>query len=200
MSTKQLNLKQKLIEIRKEIGILQKTEQGNRSKYINPATLLLRVTEAMNEYGILLQLQILEAKNTVEQINDKTVYITEHKMLYTWHDVDSSETMECLWAGVGKNIGDASMAGGSSLSYSERYFLTKFFQIPTTQEDPEFLKQKSLPDRKIDDHMHAELVAKLMEKKSVSGDMICDYYNIDNLEHLTFPQFKECLLKLAASE
>ena len=35
------------------------------------------------------------------------------------------------------------MAGGAALTYFERYFLLKFFQIPTAKDDPEFFKNKT---------------------------------------------------------
>ena len=58
-------------------------------------------------------------------------------MLYTWVDnADPSQKIEVPWMFVGQQA-DASQAFGSGLSYSSRYFLLKFFNSATTEDDPD---------------------------------------------------------------
>jgi len=144
-----LNLKQKLVAVRKSIGILQKTEAGNQgARYVDPAVILLKIREAMDLHSVLLTIQISESKNT--QVPAPTTknpnnldFLSENTMDYTWHDAETDETLSCKWLAVGSHMQDPSMAFGGALTYSERYFLLKFFQVPTTKDDPEFLKGKA---------------------------------------------------------
>lgn len=147
--TDKLNLKQKLVAIRKTIGVLQKTESGNQgAKYVDPGVILLKIREAMDHHNILLTVAVLGCTNTqvpAPTKNDpKNIdFLSETNMMYTWHDADSDETLDCLWHSVGSHMQDPSMAFGGGLTFSERYFMLKFFQIPTSKDDPESLKAKA---------------------------------------------------------
>jgi len=144
-----LNLKQKLVEIRKTIGVLQKTESGNQgAKYVDPGVILLKIREAMDFHNVLLTVEIIDYKNTQVSAPTKTNpnnvdFLCENTMVYTWHDADSDKTIACPWHSVGSHMQDPSMAFGGGLTFSERYFMLKFFQIPTTKDDPEMLKGKA---------------------------------------------------------
>jgi len=164
-----MNLKQKLIEIRKAIGVLQKTEQGNQgARYVDPAVILLKIRESMDKFNVLLSCEVIES--SVTQIPAPTNnnpnnmgFFSNSKMLYTWHDVDSDETVLCDWYATGKHMQDPSMAFGGSLTYSERYFMLKFFQVPTTKDDPEFLKNKAGVIEYITDEQQANIMALIQE-------------------------------------
>lgn len=147
--TDKLNLKQKLVEIRKSIGYLQKTEKGNQGAYyVDPAVLLAKIREGMDHHGILLSSSIVS--QTITQYNAPTKnnannigFIAEGQTVYTWIDADSDETLVCSWYSTGSHLSDPSMAFGGGLTYSERYFLLKFFQVPTSKDDPESLTAKA---------------------------------------------------------
>ena len=144
-----LTLKQKLVEIRKSVGYLQKTETGNQgAMYVDPAVLLAKIRESMDKHNILLSCSVLA--QSVTQYNSPTKnnpnnigFLVSGNLVYTWFDADNDEKLECNWFATGSHLSDPSMAFGGGLTYSERYFLLKFFQIPTSKDDPEFLKSKS---------------------------------------------------------
>ncbi len=144
-----LNLKQKLVEIRKSVGILQKTETGNKgAKYVDPAVIILKIREAMDSLGVLLTLQVSASKMSQVPAPTKNDannidFLSESELVYTWYDADSDESIEGKWFAVASHMQDPSMAFGGALTYSERYFMLKFFQVPTTKDDPEFLRAKS---------------------------------------------------------
>ena len=62
---------------------------------------------------------------------------------YTWMDAESDEQLSVPWFITGKHGTDPAMAEGSALTYNERYFLLKFFQIPTAKDDPEHFESKT---------------------------------------------------------
>ena len=63
-------------------------------------------------------------------------------MVYTWVNLDNPEDrLEVPWLTVGQQA-DASQAVGSGLSYLNRYFLLKMFQIATPDDDPDNWRSK----------------------------------------------------------
>ena len=153
-----MKLLQKLLSIRKSVEYIQKTEKGNQgAMYVDPAVLLKKIRDKMDESGVLLVPSLVNAE--LEQIpmptknNDKAIgFLFKSGMSYTWYDCDSDETLPVPWVCTGKHGQDPAMAQGGALTYSERYFLLKFFQIPTAKDDPEYFKDKTKvaePPRKI---------------------------------------------------
>ena len=56
-----MNLKQKLVEIRKSVEYLQKTERGNQgAMYVDPAVILQKIRSGMDKYGVLLYPEMSE--------------------------------------------------------------------------------------------------------------------------------------------
>jgi len=144
-----LNLRMKLLEIRKSVEYIQKTEKGNQgAMYVDPAVLIKTIRDKMNDNKILLIPEIKES--VVEPIaaptknnKDGIGFLFKSSMSYVWADCESDETITVPWFCTAKHLTDPAMAGGSALTYFERYFLLKFFQIPTSKDDPEFFENKT---------------------------------------------------------
>jgi len=144
-----MKLLQKLLEIRKSVEYLQKTETGNQgAKYVDPAVLVKKIRDKMDEHKILLIPSLNDS--TVESISmptkankDAMGFIFKSGMTYTWMDTESTDKLEIPWFITAKHMTDPAMAGGSALTYFERYFMLKFFQIPTSKDDPEYFAQKT---------------------------------------------------------
>lgn len=145
---KKINLKQKLVEIRKHIGVMRKTLKGNNNAfYVDPGVLLLKGVDKMNELGVLLTSNVLDS--TISKVPNPTKakpeaqdFCVSLKMEMVFHDTESGETLGIPWFAVGTHATDPSMAGGGALTYSERYFIMKQFNVPTTKDDPEFFKEQ----------------------------------------------------------
>lgn len=143
-----MSLFKKLLEIRKNVDFFQKTETGNQgAMYADPAVILATIRNKMNDLGILLYPSL--SNSSVESIPDPTKnnenatsFIFKSDMLYTFVDAETDEKLEVPWFITGKHLQDPSMAGGGALTFYERYFLLKFFQIPTSKDDPEFFADK----------------------------------------------------------
>lgn len=144
-----MSLFEKLLEISKSVDYMQKTESGNQgAKYVDPAVLLKKIRVKMNEQGVILTPELSDS--TIDQIamptrNNSSAmgFIFKTSVKYTFIDVESGDKLEVPWFATGKHGQDPAMAGGAALTYFERYFLLKFFQIPTSKDDPEFFARKT---------------------------------------------------------
>lgn len=195
-----MKLYEKLISIRKSTGYIQKTEHGNQgAMYVDPAILMQKIRTKLDEAGILLVPALSET--TIDNIPDPTKnnpnatsFIFRSKMVYTFIDSESGERLEVPWFIVGKHLQDPAMAGGAALTYFERYFILKFFQIPTSKDDPEHFHAKTSTV------ITVEQVTELNELISKSGTDLAAFLKyaqadtVTNIHPLKFGQLKSMLL------
>lgn len=111
----------------------------------------------MEKYGVVLTQHIVpnsyqivpytytKVKNakgggkTEEVINEFYCY---GEIVFTWYCADKPEDkIECPYVFTGQQ-GDAAQAFGAAMTYANRYFLMKFFQIATPEDDPDVWKTK----------------------------------------------------------
>lgn len=137
-----LNLYQKLIQIRKEVINFSKDTEGYGYKYVSGSQAIAKIRDKMDELGVLLVPKMDEISNdTYTYTNSKNKEVTDHiikgNMTYLWINADNpEEKLEVPWKLYGSQD-DISKAYGSGLTYSERYFILKFFQAPTDELDPD---------------------------------------------------------------
>jgi hypothetical protein len=150
-----MNIYQKLIEVRKEVPYLQKADSGAQYNYTGSSRVLAAVTAKMNELGLLLIPAVTGHKlneSTVEYIekdkygNEKpkrtTTYFTELEMTMTWVNADNpEETIVSPWYAQGVDIA-GEKGVGKALTYGEKYFMLKFFNIATDKDDPDAFQAK----------------------------------------------------------
>lgn len=145
-----MNLHQKLVEIRKEIDVFKKDTEGYGYSYVSGSQVLSKIQEKMNELGVLLYPTVTEMQDTTfdyqvwdkqtKTMKDKTDFVVQGIMHYTWQDAENPEDKIVIpWYLYGQQD-DISKAFGSGLTYSERYFLLKFFNAPTDDDDPDARK------------------------------------------------------------
>jgi hypothetical protein len=140
-----MNLKQKIIEIRKEVDYLQKDAKGYNYSYVKEENILAAIKGKMNELNVLLEPHIRNhGLSDFNYITKAGVSVTESivsgDLVFIWSDADSEETREIDWAIYGQNR-DASQALGSGLTYCTRYFLLKYFNVATSKDDPDAWRQ-----------------------------------------------------------
>ena len=172
------NLYKKLITIRKQVEYLQKTETGNQgAKYVDPAVLLRLIRVKMDETGVLLYPSVLDPR--IDQIDAPTKnnpnnrgFLSFQIVSYTWIDSETGESLAIPWFATGTHLTDPSMAFGGSMTYSERYFVLKFFQIPTSKDDPEFFNQKTLSNERITEKQHSEILDMMASKNIIENSFI----------------------------
>lgn len=204
MTEKKLNLRQKLVEIRKTISYLQKTESGKNSKYADPAVLLAKIRQGMDKHVVLLSLKVNDYK--IEAIDWPTKndpknksYFFQGDLTYVWLDADSDEKIEVTWFCTASHLTDPAMAGGSALTYYERYFLLKQFQIPTAKDDPEYFKEKTKNIELINKKQASFLINRI---KEVNGDTVklLTWAKITKISDLNTAQFTQIEIMLNAKE
>lgn len=143
----ELNLHQKLVEIRKEIDVFKKDTEGFNYSYVSGSQVLSKIQNKMNELNVLLYPKMkdlthstfdyLQFNKKTKNMDEKTDFVIAGNMTYVWQNADKpEETLDVDWNIFGQQD-DISKAYGSGLTYSERYFLLKFFNAPTDDDDPD---------------------------------------------------------------
>lgn len=135
-----MSLYKKLLEIQKDINGLGKDSKGDGRftfDYVTGNKLLSYIRPLMNEKGLILKQEVLELEN--ERVDykvkagEKSEMLYKSKMKFTWIDVETGEKDENIFFGTGMNNWEKGY--GSTLTYAERYFLLKYFHIPTDEDD-----------------------------------------------------------------
>lgn len=179
-----LTLHQKLAKIRKQVEVVQKNKSGYGYKYVTDDELLAKITGAMDKLGVSLIPNIVPGTLVVspytytktkkekqkdgtylpyeEIVNEFTSYCD---MKYVWVDnADPTQTVEVAWAMVGQQS-DASQCLGSGLTYSMRYFLLKFFNVATPEDDPDNWRSKQHEADVAEDKAIAAKTIEIFDKK-----------------------------------
>ncbi|MDU6764506.1 MAG: ERF family protein, partial [Staphylococcus sp.] len=113
--------------------------------YVSGSQVLHRIRNKMIENNLLLVPKTSEENYKqidVTRFNKKagreittSEFIVEMKLTYVWINADKpEEQFEVTFYAVGQQD-DVSKAHGTALTYAERYFLMKFFNIPTDEDD-----------------------------------------------------------------
>jgi hypothetical protein len=133
-----MNIYQKLVEVRKAVPYLQKEAKGHQYNYVSSSQVLAAVRKKMDEVGLLLIPSVVDKE---VHIDGKNIF-TELKMEFTWVNAEKpDETIKTPWYGQGMDIA-GEKGVGKALTYAEKYFLLKFFNIATDKDDPDAFQHK----------------------------------------------------------
>lgn len=138
-----MNLHQKLIEIRKAVPYLQQIENNTQQqfKYTSSSQVLFTVRQEMDKHGVLLIPQI-----ETHFFHEKTTiggkqHFTELEITFTWIDGDNvKDTIVCPWYSQGADQQEKGV--GKALTYAEKFFILKFFNIATDKDDPDAFEKR----------------------------------------------------------
>jgi len=174
-----LNIYQKLAKIRKNVEVLQKNASGYGYKYVSEDMILEKITGLMDKYGLSLIPSIVPGSTKVEPYH----YVeTKAKKDGSTYDKQSNEVLvsaDCVWTWVANEnpeeriavpwmlVGqqaDASQAFGSGLSYSSRYFLLKYFNSATTEDDPDNWRSR-------------QKEAEMSEERAIAKEIVTKIHN-----------------------
>lgn len=138
-----MNIYEKLNEIHKAVGYIQKGQDGKQYKYVGSSDVLAAVRQHMNEQKLILLPAIENA--TVKEYETKTGTLqifTELTMTMTWVNTEKpEEKVELPWYAQGMDLA-GEKGVGKALTYGEKYFLLKFFNIATDKDDPDAFQDK----------------------------------------------------------
>lgn len=176
-----MNIYQKLAKIRKQVEVVQKNKSGYGYKYVTDDELLAKITAGMDRYGVslipnivpdTLEVQPYTYKKTKkEKQNGQFVtyeenvneFITTSDMEYIWINNENPEDRVVVyWSMVGQQS-DASQCLGSGLTYSMRYFLLKYFNVATPDDDPDAWRSKQKAAEVAEDKAVAEQIIAVLD-------------------------------------
>lgn len=136
------NVAQRLLEVKKEITYIKKDAQGFNYTYASGESVLEKVNAELNKNGVILVTKVIDStiKETIESVttNGKKTWnrLFELKLLMVWVNVDDlNDFIEVPFFAYGYNQDEKGF--GSALTYAERYFMLKQFNIPTGSDDPD---------------------------------------------------------------
>ena len=92
-----------------------------------------------------------------------------------WVDTESGETLSVPWYAQGVDLA-GEKGVGKALTYAEKYFLLKFFHVPTKKDDPDSDGRTSTGEKKLGAQAKTELVQ--LYRKAVP-QMFDELYNGD---------------------
>lgn len=147
-----LNIYQKLAKIRKPVEILQKNKKAYSYNYVTEDLILAKITGLMDKLQVSLIPNIISGTMVVtpysysktKATKDGKIYeeknneiIVNCDMEWCWvNNENPDDRIAVPWSMVGQQA-DASQAFGSGLTYSSRYFLLKYFNVATSDDDPD---------------------------------------------------------------
>lgn len=144
MTEKKLNIYQKLVEVRKSVTYLKKESTGYQFNYTGSSQVLASVRAKMDEYNLLLVSKVLSHTLHEKNQNKAKEHLTELEIEFTWVNADNpEEQIVCPWYGQGLDTGEKGV--GKALTYAEKYFILKFFNIATDKDDPDAFQKKTQP-------------------------------------------------------
>lgn len=159
MAVSDMNLYQKLAAIRKNVEVVQTDKSGFGYRYVTDEALFARITGAMTKHHVSLIPSIVPGTMKLEQyhydklkkgknkgdpdfLEPQNELLVTAEMTYSWvNDDDPTEFIAVPWVLVGQQA-DASQAFGSALTYSMRYFILKYFDVATPDDDPDKWRSK----------------------------------------------------------
>ena len=147
------NVFQRLAEVRKIVPYLKKEQKGAQYSYVGSSDVLGSLHSKINEEGLILVPEItghfltpdieeVPDKYNKEQMKKRVTYFTELEMTMTWVNIDNPEDrISVKWYAQGVDIA-GEKGVGKALTYGEKYFLLKFFNIATDKDDPDAFQNK----------------------------------------------------------
>ena len=166
-----MTIYKKLFEIQKSTRGFQKDKKGNNYEYVSGTKILNHIRAKMDDLGVILKQEILSIENERQDYRTgigtqyekpKSEILSKVSMKFTWVDVDTGEKDENLFGANGQNDWDKGV--GSALTYAERYFLLKYFHIPTDEDDIDALPSKDSSPTDEDDKSKNESPTEMKEK------------------------------------
>ncbi len=143
---------EKLIELRKLVPYIKK-EQKQYIKFsvVSSETVLTEFNTHMNNLNIYLKTEVINKQVERTQIgtnekNKKVIfnYLVTLDMKYTWINGDNPSEREEVFFSAMADDENSSYAYGQALTYAEKTFFMKEFNIPADDVDPDVFQKEIL--------------------------------------------------------
>ncbi|MFO3691804.1 ERF family protein [Staphylococcus felis] len=201
------NLYQRINEAKRSMEGFVKDTKGYQYSYVSGSQVLHKLNPELYKNGINITFKTSEPQFQQVKVfvkgKEKVEFLVSLNVHYTIRNVDNpEEKIESTIFAIGQQD-DPSKALGTALTYSERYFLMKFFGLPTDEDDAD-AKQKreqyTKPDAKAIGTLKEEMLkfSELMQSlgKQVSVDDVQKQLGINDIQTLTNAQISMLINKL----
>lgn len=135
-----MNLYEKFLEIQRSVDRIVKDGANTNDKYdyTSSGAVLNIIRPMLNEHRLLL-IPRITSHNIIEGMTRSGTarFVVELELDMLWVDTESGETMPVPFYANGADLGSAERAVGKALTYAEKYFMLKFFHVPTDKDDPD---------------------------------------------------------------
>lgn len=172
------NIYQKLAEIRRQVEVMRKNKSGFGYNYVDEESILAKISVFMTRYNLSLIPGIVPGTTSVvpyHYLKTKTTkdgkIFEEHRnevlvtadTTWTWVNNDMPEERVVVpWTMVGQQE-DASQSFGSGLTYSSRYFLLKYFNVATSDDDPDKFRAKQREAEKDEEKQTTDAILQALD-------------------------------------
>ncbi|MGA7871492.1 MAG: ERF family protein [Candidatus Binatus sp.] len=191
-----LNLRQKLAEVRRRIGYVQKRGHNERFNYsyVTAADIAGSVGDILAELGVVVipRLEDISYESAVGR--GEATRMARVVMAYTFADVDSGEEVIAKVAGQGLDPGDK--APYKAMTGALKYALLQSFLL-ATGDDPEDERADGRysagnPERLISAEQVREL-EKLIDDTGTDLERVLAYYKVASLGEMTETAYRRAL-------
>lgn len=185
---KSMTLYQKLVEIRKKVEYVQKDTEGgfglNKHKYATEAQILGMIRPKMDQLGVLLHIQMTDMEIVVCTGKDRQLERVKATFTFTWIDADNpTQTLSTQYILAGDAFDTKSC--GALITYAHKYFLYKFFSVPTDKDDPDTFensRRRAQEEQKGLSNVQVQAITALADEKRIAN--ICKIYSAESLEQV----------------
>ena len=193
-----MSILKKILEVKKSVTYLKKENKGFQYNYVSSSQVLGNIRSKMNEVGLLIEPHVLQQE--IKEFKDgkgKNQFMTILQMEFVIIDVDTGESRKVEFAGQGVDNSEKGL--GKALTYAEKYFLLKYFNIPTDQLDPDAFQEKTEKTTKKTINRSEEIAnicGDKVEFKNIVINTMKKYNakNIDGLKDEVYEKMKEYIL------
>jgi hypothetical protein len=192
----QLNLRQKLAEVRRRIGYIQKRgfNERNNYSYVTAADLAGAVGDILAELGVVI-IPRLESITYEPNLPGRTevACAAQVVMAYTFTDVESSEEITTKVAGQGLDAGDK--APYKAMTGALKYALLQSFLL-ATGDDPEEERINHSSAKGSERLITLDEVSQLrslVDETETELDRVLSYYKINSLEEMRESSYRRAV-------
>jgi len=191
-----LNLRQKLAEVRRRIGYVQKRGHNERFNYsyVTAADIAGSVGDILAELGVVVIPRLEDISYESAAGRGEAIRMARVVMAYTFADVDSGEEVIAKVAGQGLDAGDK--APYKAMTGALKYALLQSFLL-ATGDDPEDERLEARftaanSDRLVSGDEVRDLKS-LIDETGTELERILAYYKVVSLEELTETAYRRAV-------
>lgn len=147
----ELSIYKKLLEVKKRVPYIKKDEKNYQYTYASPSQVFGKINPILNDLGLLLITNVIGCQSQRIEIETKNgikkEWLYDLDFIFTWVDTETGYNIDIPFKASGCNGEEKGL--GSALTYAERYFILKQFNIPTDDDDPDkFASRNESPAEK----------------------------------------------------